>query len=357
MSKLTFDDVLITPQFSEINSRKAVDLYSRIGCIEAELPIISANMDTITNWKTSLAMHNNGALACLHRFHNHDTNMTEYENGAPQSIVSFGLGEQEKQRCKLLHAMGARSFCLDVAHGAQQSVMLQTKWFKKQYPECTLIVGNFASVESVKEFMIRLGDYKLRPDAIKIGVGPGSACTTRLKTGCGYPQFSAIKEISQYCRKGHIKTIADGGMKTPGDIAKALGAGASMVMLGGMLSGTDETPGEIIYREHHIPGYVGGGTYIEPDILKIPIGKQYRGSASKESYKDQGKEWSTAEGESFMVDCKGPIKNVLNEIKGGLQSAFSYVGAENLEQFHKKVSFVQISNSTVSENGAHGKNN
>src|SRR5581483_6034669 len=181
--------------------------------------------------------------------------------------------------------------------------------------------------------------------------GPGSACTTRMKTGVGYPQLSAIQEISQWLTPKGIPVIADGGMKTPGDIAKAIGAGASMVMLGGMLAGTYETPGETVQQDGKPCQSVSFET-----ISKVY--KKYKGSASKESYEEQGKSasWRTAEGESFLVPYKGPVEDVLQDIEGGLRSAFAYVGAQNLQQFQWRCRFVRITPSTVVENGAHGKN-
>jgi IMP dehydrogenase len=209
-----------------------------------------------------------------------------------------------------------------------------------------IIVGNFANVNSTYVFADELGFW---PDAIKIGVGPGSACTTRIKTGVGTPQLSAIMSHAG-CP---TQIIADGGCKSAGDIVKALAAGAHAVMLGGMLAGTDETPGEVFQDTK----YVSGGAFLGRDY---PVGepyKKYRGSASKDSYAAQGKDqaYITAEGESFTVPYKGPVANVLQDIEGGLRSALTYLGVNNLEELRKYASFVEVSSNTVVENGAHGK--
>jgi IMP dehydrogenase len=205
-----------------------------------------------------------------------------------------------------------------------------------------IIVGNFANVNSTYIFAEELGYW---PDAIKVGVGPGSACTTRIKTGVGTPQLSAILQHAS-CP---TQIIADGGCRNPGDIVKALAAGAHAVMLGGMLAGTDETPGEIL----------GIKAFWDNDKEKnVREGyKQYRGSASKESYAAQGKDqaYITAEGESFTVPYKGPVKDILQDIEGGLRSALTYVGASNLEELRRNATFVEVSSNTVMENGAHGK--
>ena len=334
--KLTFDDVLIEPQFSTIKSRKDVTLYQRCCLWGLKLPVISSNMDTITGPEMATTMHDNGAGACLHRFWEIDQNVDAFKQSPEDTIVSFGLGNNEKERVEALMSAGASVFCLDVAHGAQMAVVEQTKWFKETYPHYMLIVGNFAGVQSFKDFREHLGSRKLKPDMIKIGIGPGSACTTRIKTGCGMPQLSAIQHLSLEARKCYIQTIADGGMRNPGDIAKALAAGAKFVMLGGMLAGTDETP-SCLNSNRYSSGLI------------------YRGSASKESYETQNKDWDCAEGESFIVKYKGPVKNVLKDIEGGLRSALTYVGAYNLDEFREKAKFIQVSNNCTVENQAHGQ--
>lgn len=338
---LTFDDVLIVPKFSDVESRADVDLSTNIRSLSFKLPIISANMDTVTNGRMAQVMLDNGAQACLHRFGSVQVSANDWGDSkgsdSPGPMVSIGLGDNELSRAKMLFALGAHTFIIDVAHGAQEAVRKQVTEIRRALGNnINLIVGNFASVKSVDTFLFFCTG---QVDGIKVGIGPGSACTTRIKTGVGYPQFSAVQEIAQFLKDTDIKVIADGGMRTSGDIAKALGAGAHAVMLGGMLAGTDETPGKV---------------FIGHDNERY---KWYRGSASKESYAAQGKDasWRTAEGESFCVPAKGPVANVLRDIEGGLRSSFTYVGASNLEEFHRKVEFVRISGATMKENGAHGK--
>jgi IMP dehydrogenase len=363
----TFDDVLIVPKFSDVQSRKEVDLSTKIGKEFMTLPIISANMDTVTNVRMAQSMIENGAQACLHRFGTIQENANDFLVTAGYlpgkcAMVSVGLGVSELQRAKELHKYGARTFVIDVAHGAQLAVAQHVKMLREIIgPRNAIVVGNFATADSVKAFLDQ--DIALEVDAIKVGIGPGSACTTRIKTGVGFPQLSAIVEIAKLLKSTPIKVIADGGMKTSGDIAKALGAGAHAVMLGGMLAGTDETPGEVLYvhdvgsgtlsKDSHDSGVAMG--YLNNDWTGV---KKYRGSASKESYTDQGKntDYRTAEGESFMVPYKGPVKNILQDIEGGLRSALTYVGARNIKEFHEKVEFIRISSATAKENSAHGAN-
>ena len=339
---LTFDDVLIAPKFSTIQSRKDVTLNAHMGEKLLSLPVISANMDTVTDSDMCYAMGKAGGVGCLHRFMPPKATLSVWhENLDNKPIISIGLGSEEMGRACLLANAGATHFCIDVAHGAQLAVVEQANNLRKAVPHAYIIVGNFASADSVKEFLDR-AFYSV--DAFKVGVGPGSACTTRIKTGVGVPQLSAVMSIAKTLKNTDIQVIADGGMKTPGDIAKALGAGAHFVMLGGMLAGTDETPGEVIYPE------------VGPNEKACPV-KKYRGSASHESYAVQGKVGShrTAEGESFMVPYKGPVANILADIEGGVRSAMTYVGARNLDEFRERCEFVQISPATVRENGAHGK--
>lgn len=343
---VTFDDMLIAPKFSKLRSRSEVSLE---GSLDPEgeratwswkLPVVSANMDTVTGIAMARAMSAAGGVGVLHRFWSIEENVRAFDGANQDCWCSVGLGPQELLRATALWNAGARVFVLDVAHAAQAQVAEQYRDLKRATPGSFIIVGNFATGQSVSAFLNYLvhdlGSKDLALDGVKVGVGPGSACTTRIKTGCGIPQLSAIADVRN-SYSGLV--IADGGLRTPGDIAKALGAGANLVMLGGMLAGTDETPGDVCLGP--------GPTYL----------KKYRGSASKESYEAQGKGQSyiTAEGEAFTVPCKGSVSKVLQDIEGGLRSAFTYVGAANLKEFHERVEFVQVTAVGVKENGAHGK--
>lgn len=350
----TFDDVLILPQFSTIKSRKDVNISTTLGSLKLALPIISSNMDTITESNMAIAMAKSGGIGMIHRFSDIPVSIEYFKQTAEQDcncIMSVGMGEFELDRAKSLYVNGSRMLCIDVAHGAQIQVAEQYKRIKDSCPDAYIIIGNFGTYESILDFVGECG-YTFISDfdkdgAIKVGIGPGSACTTRIKTGCGIPQLSAIME----CSKTGVPIIADGGMRTSGDIAKALAAGARAVMLGGMLAGTDETPGELIYtsmddaRRHE-----GIDLIFQKTVYKL-----YRGSASKESYKTQGKDWSCAEGDSFTVPYKGPVSSILKDIEGGIRSAFTYVGASNLEEFQQKAKFIDISTNSVLESEAHGK--
>lgn len=352
----TFDDVLIVPKFSSIRSRKDVDISVNVGAFPyMNLPIISANMDTVTGSNMAKAMQIADAQAVLHRFCTIEENVKMFldskvggTGGYDVPFVSIGLGRSEIERAEALRDAGAHTFVIDVAHGAQMSVVEQAIELRSILGgHYAIIVGNFATGSSIQEFLFRSATTV---DGFKVGIGPGSACTTRIKTGVGYPQLSAIMDVANTLKKTGLAVIADGGVRTSGDVAKAIGAGAHMVMLGGMLAGTDESPGEVINKAYPVSEEPGATSVIK----KV---KKYRGSASKESYELQGKDasWRTAEGESFFVPYKGPVKAILQDIEGGLRSAMSYVGASNIREFHEKCEFVRISSSTVVENKPHGK--
>lgn len=355
---LSFDDVLISPQFSTVASRKDVQLTTDLGLL---LPVISSNMDSVTGPAMAKAMQNAGAQACLHRFQSIEDNVSQFqESGKPW--VSLGLGDKELERAEALYQAGATTFVIDVAHGASMSVVNQTKELRKLI-HGSIIIGNFATAQSVKDFLHHLGDENVA--AIKVGIGGGSACTTRVVTGCGMPTFSSIVD----CADLGIPIIADGGIRNSGDVAKSLAAGASAVMLGRMLAGSEESPGNTSYKRLDMwpgidiqPGdkiFVPNGQkpYSKGSIIDRPVAKQYRGSASAESYKAQGKEAShrTAEGESMLVPYTGPVASTLQQIEAGIRSSMSYVGAHTIKEFQQKAKFIQISNSGIIESRAHGK--
>ena len=329
---MTFDDVLIAPCFSSVGSRKSVDLTSQFGGLSLKLPILSSNMDTVTEAAMASAMGLAGGAGLLHRFWSIEQNVEAFKNaGTPSCGVSVGLGDAEFERACALIDAGAVLICVDVAHGAQMSVVDQSRRLREKFgTKIHLMVGTFANSRSINDWLHHGGEA----DSIHVGIGPGSACSTRVKTGVGIPQLSALLD----CAKSKRPVVSNGGCKTPGDVAKALAAGASAVILGGMLAATTEAPGELV----------------ENDKGKF---KKYRGSASQESYAIQNKvaEWRTAEGESMMLPFKGLVQNVLWDIEGGLRSAFTYVGAQSLMEFQRRAELVQISGTAILENGAHGK--
>lgn len=332
---LTFDDVLIVPSKSDVRSRRIPQLTSKLTkSITFETPIISANMDTITEADMAIAMQKLGAFGILHRFMPIEEQVAQVkrvkEAGFDHVGASIGVVDDYQTRAEALINAGVDVVTVDIAHGHSVTMIETTQWLKKNFPKIQVIAGNIATPEGVVD-LIEAG-----ADAIKVGIGPGSMCTTRIITGCGVPQLTAIAICSAAASKYGVPIIADGGIRTSGDIVKALAAGASSVMLGSMLSGTIETPGEIKAGK-----------------------KQYRGMASKAaqvSWRGGVPEGMAPEGESTQVSVKGHVKDVILEITGGIRSGMSYVNATTLPELKEKARFMEMSASGASESRAHGLN-
>ena len=350
---LSFDDTLIQPRFSEVRTRKECDTSVNLNGLELRAPIISANMDTITNSTLANAMSSFGGIGCLHRFHDVQDNVAEFLRSNKNAIVSVGVTEDERRRVEYLAEAGAKYWMIDVANGASQSVVQMYVWMRQKLgSDSWIAVGNFGTFKSYDIFLDTVGKisgYTAKlPNAIKVGIGGGSMCTTRIVTGCGLPTLASLLDFKDQV---DAKIIADGGIKNSGDIAKALAAGADAVMVGSLLAGTDETPGEIFDMDtgEQIIGY-------QHEFAFGRLGKKYRGSASAESYSKQGKtsEHRSPEGASTLVRYKGPVEPILQQLKAGLQSAMSYVNAFTIEEFKENSELVEITSNGTKENGAHG---
>lgn len=315
---LTFDDVLLVPQFSEIDSRKEVDTSMMLGGIQLRVPIISANMDTITGYEMAVAMGEAGGAGILHRYQPADSVVASLrmlrDEGYP-AIPSVGVGADEVAKARTYRDF-TRDICVDVAHGDSQQVMFMVDFLRNTLGYETVIGGNVCTLEGAKRL------EKWGANVVKVGIGPGSVCTTRIVTGHGYPQLSAILEI---CGAGNYQVIADGGLKNSGDIAKALAAGADAVMTGALFAGCPECPGDGEYR---------GMASAEAQI-------GYRGRISNRA----------AEGISVKVSRKSPAGVVMAELAGGIRSGMSYSGCRNLAEFREGALFVKVSGNTVVENG------
>jgi len=383
---LTYSDVLIKPNFSTIKSRSEVTLdYNFVG-MDLGLPVISSNMDSVTSPALCAVLSSKGGVGALHRFQSIDKNVEQFYNSIDLSvnsktlskynkkpIVSFGIGDAEYERALTLFEAGAETLLLDVAHGAGIHVVEQYDRVRARVGKnASIIVGNFDNYESLNAFLHHIKSGQL-PNAIKVGVGNGGACTTRVVTGCGGGMITALMD----CAQTLLPLIADGGIKASGDIAKALAAGASAVMVGSLLAGTEESPG-IIKRT----GRLSNGELVWPTqemsfqddlnlkkslnnifnndylfVTGIEKYKQYRGSASLESYEVQGKvsEHRTPEGESMLLPYKGPAGPILDSLSAGLKSAFAYTDSRSIYEFKEKAKLTQVSFATFQENHAHSK--
>ena len=252
---------------------------------------------------------------------------------------AIGVNKEGLNRAEFLLESGADALILDTAHGHSQSVINTVKNIKKKFKFNNLIVGNVATGDAAKE----LADNGA--DTIKVGIGPGSICTTRVVAGVGMPQFTAIQNVSSALKNYKVRVIADGGIRYSGDIAKAIGAGADMVMIGSLFAGTDEAPGEIFYYQgRSYKSYRGMGS----------LSAMARGSADRyfqEDIKDNLK--LVPEGIEGRVPYRGPVKNIINQLVGGLKASMGYIGAKTIDELKKKAKFVQITNSGIKEGHVH----
>ncbi len=330
---LTFDDVLMVPSRSDVRSRRDPLLTSKITKTKfLETPIVSANMDTITESDMAIAMHQMGGLGILHRFASIKDQVSFVnlvkDSGAAAISASIGVNDDYQERATALIQAGVNIMTIDIAHGHSIAMIEVMKWLKDRFADIEIIAGNLATQEAALD-LIEAG-----ADAIKVGIGPGSMCTTRIITGCGVPQLSAIALCAEVANEYGVPVIADGGMRNSGDIVKAFAAGASCVMLGSMLSGTIETPGEIKNGR-----------------------KQYRGMASKAaqvSWRGGVPQGMAPEGESTHVAVKGHVKDVINEVTGGIRSGMSYINATTIAELQEKARFIEMSAAGVFESHAHG---
>jgi len=319
---LTYDDVLLVPQNSDVKSRTSVEIKVQFGPYTLTKPIVSAPMDTITGERMVRELARLGAIGTIPRG---DINErlriceTLTKDNVP-AVYCVGL-KNGFEEAKLLQEKGARIILIDVAHGGMKMVRETAVKIQKIKGKLGLhvIAGNIVTFPEAVEYK------KAGVDIARVGVGPGGMCITRLVAGTGFPQLSAIFETTT----SGIPVIADGGIKKPADFAKAIAAGATIVMIGSLFAGYDETPGEINNGKKHA-----------------------RGQASAEYMKDNGVEtgeFRTAEGISLEVSAKGPVEKIIDELMGGLRSAITYAGAESIEEFQKKAQFCLVSPSVGKE--------
>ena len=324
--KLTFDDVMIIPKRSTLKSRGEVNLKRKFKFKHSKfdwegIPIIAANMDTIGTIQMSKVLNEFDILTALHKFHDVQDLNNHVSNN---SIITIGEGDIPKYLLNEDLYDKYKFLMVDVANGYRECFLEFIKLLRSKFPNKIIIAGNVATKE-MTEALILAG-----ADIIKIGIGPGAVCTTRKVTGVGYPQLSAISDCADAAHGLNAHIIADGGCKNPGDIAKAFGAGADFVMLGGMLAGHDECAGDV--------------EKIDGKAYKIFYGMS-SSKAQLEYYKNI-KEYRASEGKVVKIPYKGEVKNTIKEILGGLRSAHSYIGASNIKNFPKCCTFCRCTQIT-----------
>ena len=329
--KLGFKDVMFRPKRSTLSSRSQVKLERNFRFKHTEtdwtgIPIMAANMDTVGTFEMALTLFEKQLFTAIHKHYS----LEEWNNfmaKAPKGIenfiaVSSGTGSRDLEKITQVITSNPliRFICIDVANGYSEHFVAFVKQIRKKFQDKIIIAGNVVTGEIVEELLLAGADI------IKVGIGPGSVCTTRIKTGVGYPQLSAIIECSDAAHGLGGLIISDGGCATPGDVAKAFGAGADFVMLGGMLAGHDESGGELI----------------EKNGKKV---KQFYGMSSKTAMdKHAGgvADYRASEGKAVEVPYRGKVENTVLDILGGVRSTCTYVGASKLKELSKRTTFIRV---------------
>ena len=331
--RLCFDDILLVPQHSDIESRKQVSLESGIGSgvtsYALPLPVISAPMDTVTEWEMAVELRRLGGLGIIHRYMSIDEQVKQYKfvqaYGRIAGAAIGATGDYMERAWALAHA-GCNLLLIDTANGhSQYAIDAVKKVYKTFGYQMHVMAGNVATYEG----FARLQDAGAH--SIRVGIGGGSVCTTRLVSGHGVPTLASIMDIRERIPYGTgASLIADGGIRNSGDAAKALAAGADAVMLGSMLAGTEESPG-----------------------MAVNGFKEFRGMASKEAQMDGRGFVSVVEGVATKVPFKGSVSKLMIDFAGGLGSALSYAGAHNLKEFYENAEYVRVTHSSLEESSPH----
>ena len=332
---ITYDDVLLVPSYNHWESRKVVDISitDKSGKLSLDLPVMTANMDTITESAMANFIGEKGGIGVLHRFMPISENVRMFKACNHPTFVSIGCAPKELERAEALRDAGADLFCVDVAHAHARYVGRTLKRIREMLgKQACLMAGNVATYAGA--------DYlaSCSADIIKVGIGGGSVCTTRIKTGFGVPNLTAIR----HCTRVDRSVVADGGIRTPGDVVKALAFGADFVMIGSMLAGTRPTPGPVVSRK-------------EKDGGEIRV-KVYRGMASsevQETYHGGMAEWKTAEGISVEVPYLETENEIIADLIGGLRSGLTYGGAVTIRELQRKLDYIHITPASRIESQPH----
>merc|ERR1719437_126005 len=342
--KLDFKDVLIRPKRSTLKSRSEVDVtrtyhFRNAKCSWTGVPIMAANMDTVGTFALGIELAKFQAITCMHKHYTveeWDTFAAENPDALPYVAVSAGTGDRDLERVGevVKRHPDIQFICLDIANGYSEHFVEVVKVMRQRHPEHIIIAGNVVTKEMTEELIFSGADI------IKVGIGPGSVCTTRKQTGVGYPQLSAVLECADAAHGLGGRIVSDGGCTCPGDVCKAFGAGADFVMLGGMLAGHDECAGEIMEQN---------GEYF----------KVFYGMSSDTAMKKHAggvAEYRSSEGKTVKVPYRGPLDETVRDVLGGIRSACTYVGASELRELSKRTTFVRVTqqlNTAFSEAAKH----
>ena len=339
---LTFDDVLLLPRYSSILPSRTNISLELTKKISLKVPFLSSAMDTVTESKMATAIAKEGGIGIIHRNLNIKNQSQEVKKVKNKKLIvgaAVGTNAEDIDRAKSLISYGVDLIVIDTAHGHSEKVLKTLSKIKRVIKEVPICVGNIATGEAAKKL------FNSGADIIKVGIGPGSICTTRMVAGIGVPQISAIMDVKKALNKKNVKIISDGGIKFSGDIAKALAAGADAIMMGSIFAGTEESPG----KKFRVKGklfkvYRGMGS----------IGAMSAGSANRyfqKNFKDKSK--FVPEGVEGRVEYKGKVSEIIYQLQGGLRSSMGYIGAKNLKEINKKAKFIKITKAGFYESMVH----
>lgn len=352
---LTYDDILLVPQKSNVTPSEVDMTTTLTKGITLHTPILSAAMDTVSEGKLAIALAKVGGLAIIHKNMTIERQASEVkmvkaekgeeaissidQNGHLLCGAAVGVATNTLERVDALAMAGVDVVCLDSAHGHSFNIMEMAKKIKAKHPALPLIVGNIVTKEAALD-LIEAG-----ADVVKVGIGPGSICTTRVVAGVGVPQASAVEEVVSVCKQKGIGVIADGGIKHSGDIVKALALGADAVMLGSLLAGVEEAPGEVFEEnDKKFKAYVGMGS----------LAAMERGSADRYFQKNgTPTKKLVPEGIEAKVPYKGPLADTIYQLIGGIKSGMGYCGAKTLQNLYENSVFVRITNAGLIESHPH----
>lgn len=353
---LTFDDVLLVPAYSEVLP-KDVDTRSQLTKrISLSVPILSAAMDSVTESRMALAMAREGGLGVIHKNFSPEEQAAEVKlvksasldgflehasrdaAGRARVAAAIGPGPDRDARVAALIEAGVDLVVVDTAHGHSKGVLDAVAYVKKRYPEVCVLAGNVATAEATRALA------EAGADAVKVGIGPGSICTTRVVAGVGVPQITAVADCAKEAERAGITVVADGGLKLSGDVTKALAAGARTVMIGSLFAGTEESPGEVVLISGRaFKTYRGMGS----------LGAMQKGSKDRYGQGGTADEKLVPEGIEGRVPYRGPLGTILHQIVGGVRSGMGYVGARTVDELREKGRFVRITSAGLRESHVH----
>ncbi len=359
---LTFDDILLLPGYAGF-SRSDISLKTRLTRhIDIDLPLVASPMDTVTESELAIALAKLGGIGIIHRNLTIEQQVEEVRKVLHQKLLvgaAVGAAKGFEERVEALVNVGIPVIVVDSAHGYTKSVIEATKYIKSHFPDVDVIAGSLATADGAKA-LIEAG-----ADGLRVGMGPGAICTTRIISGMGVPQVTALMETVKVGNEHDIPVIADGGIKYSGDMVKALALGAGSVMMGSYFASTQEAPGKkVTLKKDHVPARFKS---ILQDNKEEYVFKEYRGMGSigamqagakiKSEGEFHGKDYKdrvlVAEGVEGLVPVKGTVQQLVDQAVGGMKSGLFYVGAENLKELTEKAKFIQITQASLSESHPH----